>query len=294
MTGSRNRGPSLGVVVIAKNEERDLPGFLRNVLPWVDEVVIVDDGSTDSTAELARAAGDKVVVHARRMDEAGFAGQRNAGIDVARTDWLLHMDVDERVTPGLAREIIAAIQTESFDAFRYRRLNFFLHRPMCAGGWQHWNQPQLARRGRHRFERRVHEQCVVAGGGARTGQLREFMWHLNDEDYVERVGKNLRYMQITAREILERGTRIRWHHLLFVPAWRAFRSYVLDGGFREGTRGLLFAMYTGSSVFNWWAQAWDVQNRIARGQLEDALDAAWRDAEAPPAPGASPPELTHG
>lgn len=267
----------LGVVVIAKNEERDLPGFLDNVLPWVDEVVIVDDESTDGTAAIARAAGGKVTVVRRAMEPAGgFAAQRNAGIDAARADWLLHMDVDERVTPELAREIESAILDDACDAYRYRRLNFFLHHPMRGGGWQHWNNPQLARRGRHRFVGYVHEQCVSDGGDSRTGQLRGQMWHLNDEDYAERVGKNLRYMQDSGRQIVERGIRVRWYHLLMIPTWRALRSYFLDAGFREGTRGVLFALYTFSSVFNWWAHAWDLQNRVPRDRLEEELRSMWR------------------
>jgi glycosyltransferase involved in cell wall biosynthesis len=277
-------GLALGVVVIARNEERDLPGFLQNVLPWADELVIVDDESTDATAAIAQAAGSKVTVVRRAMETiGGFAAQRNAGIDAARADWLLHMDVDERVTPELAREIRRATREGDRDAYRFRRLNFFLHRPMRGGGWQRWNHAHLARRGRHRFAGAIHEQCVVDGGDSRTGQLRGHMWHLNDEDYVERVGKNLRYMQYSGEEIVARGIRVRWYHLLGVPLWRGLRSYVLDGGFREGTRGLLFAQYTASSVFNWWAHAWDLQNRIPREQLEDELGSIWREAADPPA-----------
>jgi glycosyltransferase involved in cell wall biosynthesis len=273
--------PTLAVVAIAKNEERDLPGFLSNVASWVEEIVIVDDGSTDGTLEIIKAAGRRVRLVERRMDESGFAGQRNAGIDAAISDWLLHMDIDERVTPELAGEIAAALGNERLNGYRYRRLNFFLHRPMRAGGWQRWNNPQLARRSKHRFENTIHERCVIEGGDAATGQLRGFMWHLNDEDYVERVGKNLRYMQMSGEEILARGTRVRWYHLLFDPAYRAFKSFVLQQGYREGVRGLILALYTFSGTFNRWAYAWDRQNRVARSKLEEDLRRSWAANPAP-------------
>ena len=271
--------PTLGVVAIARNEERDMPAFLEHLLPWVDEIVIVDDGSTDRTREIAAAVGDKVRLVSRRMSEdGGFAQQRNAGIDIARSDWLLHMDIDERVTPQLAAEIGSAIADARGNAFRYRRLNFFLHRPMNAGGWQRWNKPQLARRGAHRFVGLVHEECVIEGGAKCIGQLTSAMWHLNDEDYSERVQKNARYMQMSGDELLAGGRKIRWYHLLAQPLWRALRAYFPDGAFRLGTRGLLFSVYTFCSVFNWYAYAWDKQNRIERAELEAELARQWRAA----------------
>lgn len=270
--------PTLGVVAIAKNEERDMPGFLANLLPWVDEIVIVDDASTDRTREIVAAAGSKVKLIEHRMQtEGGFALQRNTGIAAATAQWLLHMDIDERVSPDLAAGILAAIRDEKFNGWRYRRLNFFLHRPMTAGGWQHWNNPQLARRGSHRFQNAIHEQCTIDGGVAAVGQLAGEMWHLNDEDFVERVGKNLRYMQMTGDELLAGGITVRWYHLLLYPAFRALRSYLLEGGFRLGIRGLLFGIYNFTSTFNWYAYAWDKQNRISRADLEAQLEQKWRD-----------------
>src|SRR5437867_9133513 len=106
--GSAGR-PTLGIVAICHNEEKDMPRFLEHLLPWVDEIVLVDDGSTDRTVEIAQAAGPKVrvIVSPKTADE-GYSDQRNKGIDAAFSEWLLHMDIDERVTPGLAEEILKA------------------------------------------------------------------------------------------------------------------------------------------------------------------------------------------
>jgi glycosyltransferase involved in cell wall biosynthesis len=271
---------SLAVVAIAKNEAEDLPAFLNHLLPWVDEIVIVDDASTDDTAAIVRRIAPRAKLREAPMDPvAGFAGQRNRGIALAESDWLLHMDIDERVTPELASEMLTAIEDDERNAFRYRRLNFFLHRPMPAGGWQHWNNPQLARRGCHRFVNAIHEQSVVDGGEERTGQLQSSMWHLNDTDYVERVSKNLRYMQMSGDEILQRGVKVRWYHALLHPTYRALNSYFLQGGFRTGMPGLLLALYTFSGTFNWWAYAWERQNRIEREALENSVRRMWAERE---------------
>jgi glycosyltransferase involved in cell wall biosynthesis len=271
--------PTLGVVAIAKDEERDLPGFLGHLLPWVDEIVIVDDASTDRTVEIARAAGPKVRVIEHPMDpEAGFAGQRNVGIAAATCDWLLHLDVDDRVTPELALEMRAAIQDPTKDAYRYRLLNYFLHHRMVTGGWECWNNIRLARRGRHRFAKAVHETCVVDAPPERIGQLRQRVWHLGDESYAERIDKNRRYAQLEAKRILASSCEVRWYHLLFWPAYRALKAYLVRQGFRQGTLGLLHALYTFTGTFNWYACAWDEQHRPPREALERQVAAAWRAA----------------
>jgi hypothetical protein len=147
---------------------------------------------------------------------------------------------------------------------------------MRGGGWQHWNNPQLARRGRHQFVGNVHEQCVIDGGDSRIGQLQGCMWHLNDEDFVERVTKNVRYMQMSGDALLARGIRVRWFHMLLHPLLRAFKSFFIERGFCEGTRGLIFALHTFAGTFNWWAYAWDRQNRVPREDLEQELRARWK------------------
>ncbi len=106
--------PTLSVVTIAKNEERDLPFFLASFLPWVDEVVICDDGSIDRTEEIARSAGPRVrFVRSPRGPGEGFHSQRNKAIDLATGDWLLHVDVDMRLTPELARQSPIRARTSS-------------------------------------------------------------------------------------------------------------------------------------------------------------------------------------
>ncbi len=278
-TPSSAARPTIAAAAIARDEEEDIRGFLESVLPWVDEIVIIDGGSTDRTAEIVSKIAPQATFVVSPMDaDAGFAGQRNKCIEHATADWILHMDIDERVTPELAGEIVDAVSRPENNAYRYRRLNFFVHRPMRAGGWQHWNRPQLARRGCHRFVNRIHERCVVDGGDDRIGQLRHEIWHLNDRDYTERVSKNLRYMQMTGDEILASGKTIRWYHLLLYPTYRGLRSYLYEGGYRQGLTGLVFALYTFSSTFNWYAYAWEKQTRIPRAELESELAERWEQS----------------
>ncbi len=268
--------PSLGVVAISYNEEQNMSGFLDNLLPWVDEIVVVDDGSTDSTVSLLQAAGSKVkVIQRERQQKHDYAEKRNTGIAAAQSDWLLHMDIDERVSPELAREILQAIRDSGKDGYKFRRLNYFMHRPMRAGGWQHWNQIHLARREKFCFEGQVHERAKLDASDDRVGQLQGKMWHLNEPNYYVRMQKSERYSLLEVEKFKARGFRAHWYHILFGPVYYFLKGYVLKRGFMDGVPGLILHMHTGMAAFRVYALLWDEQHRIAREQLESEFRAAW-------------------
>jgi glycosyltransferase involved in cell wall biosynthesis len=261
--------PSIAAVAICKNEEKNLPGLFNNLIEWVDEIVIVDDGSTDHSRDIAEAAGKKVVFVVHQMsEEYGYAGQRNIGIDTATADWLLHMDCDERVTPELADEIRTAIQATDFFGFRYRRLNYFLHRPMRYGGWASWNRPQLARRGQHRFHGQLQESCEVEGGAAKIGQLSGLMRHLNEETFAERLTKSARYVEMTAQVYEAGGVNVTGFRIFFRTAREFIKKYLLQKGFLDGTPGLISALHSATAEFRAQALVWDRQHTIPRTEIE--------------------------
>lgn len=263
---------TIGVVAIAKNESRDIEAFLRNVGAWADEIVIVDDGSTDDTRDLIRQSSFAVTLIERALEPlGGFAAQRNAGTEAAVSDWILHMDIDERVTPAFVAELRAATQDPELGACRYRRLNYFLHRPFAAGGWETWNEIQFCRR-KYRFNGEIHEKIRVED--SKVNQLSTPIIHLNDEDYNERLRKNVQYSYMSGVEIA-RGRQVGSVDMLVQPAIAAVKAYVLRGAWRYGTRGLIFGILTFAGVFNRWATAWDLQNRIPRQVLEDEIRAQW-------------------
>ena len=248
---------TLGVVAICKNEEQDLPGFIENLRSWVNEIIVVDDASTDASRAILLNAAPKVKLLEHKMTpEGGFAGQRNHGIMEARSDWLLHMDIDERVTPELASEIKEAIQNTSNHAFRYRRLNFFLHRPMKGGIFRDWNNPQLARQGYHYFENSVHETCVIEGGPAFIGQLQARMWHLNDASYLERMQKSMVYCQYAAKKLIEKRVKVRWRHFVMLPMVEFIRQFVFKRGYIDRTPGFLFSLHASCAMFKACALVW--------------------------------------
>ncbi|MEL6828564.1 MAG: glycosyltransferase family 2 protein [Pseudomonadota bacterium] len=271
-------GPTVAAITICRNEERNLPGLFSNLSSCVDQIVIVDDFSSDRSSEIAAKADANVTFVTHAMDpEFGYAGQRNKGIEHAEAEWLIHMDCDERLSHGLSEEMHAAIKTTKFNAFRYRRLNHFLNRPMRHGGWASWNRPQLARKGAHRFEGKLHEAVVVEGGDALIGQLASQMIHLNEATFADRLEKSARYVTMTAERLEAEGVTATSTSIFARAAREFLKRYVLQSGFRDGTPGLISAMHSATSEFRAQALVWDKQNSTSRTALESELATAWPD-----------------
>ena len=267
---------SLGVVAICYNEEQDLPGFLEHLLPWVDEIVIVDDGSTDRSQEIAQAAGDKVHwINSPRKAGEYYADQRNKGIDASTCDWLLHMDIDERVTPQLAREILHAIRNPNFDAYRFRRLNYFLHRPLKRGGGGDWNREHLARRDCLRFSGMYHEEICLYVPPSRIGQLYGYMLHLNDRSYEERLWKSDRYQHELAQRIVDKKGHVNALHIVSSFVAEFVYKYVWKLGFLDGSIGLIWALHCASARMRAHMIVWDNIHRISRDELEERVRLMW-------------------
>jgi glycosyltransferase involved in cell wall biosynthesis len=235
----------LTAAVIAQDEERHIAACLRS-LEWADERLVVDGGSADRTAELARAAGARVVV--RRFDD--FGRQRQAAIEAASCDWVLFVDADERVSAGLAAEVRCAVAAGGPDApsgYWIARRNYIWGRWIRGGGWWPDAQLRLLRRGAARYapERPVHEVAAIDGP---VGRLRCALVHYNYETVGQFVGKQRRYARLEARRRIGLGEPGRPRRLLSAPVREARRRLIEERGFVDGQHGAALAALTALSA----------------------------------------------
>ncbi|MBI5831043.1 MAG: glycosyltransferase family 2 protein [Armatimonadetes bacterium] len=257
--------PTLSAVLIVRNEEAVLPRCLASLAGWVDEIVVVDDHSTDASAELARAAGAKVVQ--RRLDR--FDVQRNFGVAQSTGEWILSIDADEVVTPALAREIREVIAAaDAADIYGVPFLHRMFGRWPRHGGWQ---EPlrRLYRR-EVRWAGAVHERVAQ---GWREGVLTSPILHWSHQDIGEFLAKLNRYTDDEARARAAEGARYSGAKLLLSPLRDFWRRYVRLGGYRDGAVGLVLAGLMACYVFVVRAKTWE--------QLNPADDPAPTDWESP-------------
>ena len=272
MAEGDNLQRGLTAIAIARNEALNLPGLIENLRGVADRLIVVDDRSTDETAQIAQAAAPFVSYFDHPMEpDGGFAGQRNFGLAQARTDWVIHMDCDERLSPELARFLQTNLPASTLNAYRYQRLNYFLHRPVRHGGWGGWNRPQICRNGAHRVTGRLHEACEIDGGNAMIGQAQGLMHHLNDADFAQRLEKSAQYTALEADRIAANGKPVKARDLALRPVVHMVRKYLVSQGFRDGIPGLIAALHGATAIFRAYALVWDRQNAIARDTLETRL-----------------------
>lgn len=278
---------AVSVIVAARNEEKNLPRCLES-LRDVGEVYVVDSGSRDSTPEIARSFGAKVV---QFRYQGGWPKKRQWAMDTLPLafDWIFLLDADEAFTPDLVEEIRQAIQKPDLNGYYISLRMYFLGRLLRHGGAGFWKL-SLFRRGKGRFECRlknqdtsmadmeVHEHVVVEG---KTGKLRNSLVHHNVESLSHYIQKHDEYSNWEARVWLEgeagygdlppslfgtQAQRRRWLKRKFLPLPGSpllffLYRYVFRLGLLDGTPGLIYCGLQGVQLFNVKAKIYELNAR---------------------------------
>ncbi len=236
-------GLQLSAIIITHNEAANLSDCLGS-LSFCDEIVVVDQASTDDTAAIAARAGARVV---QKPDFAGFGPQKQAALDAARGEWVLSIDADERVPEALAQEIIAATASGAHDGYRINRRTYFLGRYLRHGGWYPDHVLRLARRAAARFSAdAVHEELLVDGS---IGDLRADMLHMSYRTIDDVLAKQRRYALLSAQARRGRGARGGLGSALLRSLFTFLKCYFLQLGLLDGSRGLVAALARAQESF---------------------------------------------
>ncbi len=229
--------PTLAVVILARNEERNIVDCIESVR-FADEILVVDSGSEDATCELAKAQGAKVVLHP--MGEDGFAGQRNFALTVLETDWVLYLDADERVTDGLREEICAIVRENEPIAGSMQRLSVVMGQAMRHGVYRPDRVLRLFPRTGVTWVGVVHEHPEVQ---LPVRQMKKPAYHYADRNWEQYFEKFNQYTTMMAQKLQEQGRHVGLAGGLFHAAYAFFQTYVVKLGFLDGRLGFLLCLY---------------------------------------------------
>jgi glycosyltransferase involved in cell wall biosynthesis len=234
--------PKISVTIITKNEAADIADALESVA-WADERIVVDSCSTDDTQAIASRHGARVV----SREWTGYVAQKNYAASLARNDWILSLDADERVTPALAREIQQTLSAEpAHRGYRMPRVTFHLGRWIRTTDWYPDDQLRLYdRRAAEWTGRYVHEGVSVSGS---VGRLRGELEHYAYKDIAEHLETIEHYTTLAARQMFEQGRRATALDLALQPAFAFFRNFVLKRGFLDGSVGLTISRMNANYV----------------------------------------------
>jgi glycosyltransferase involved in cell wall biosynthesis len=223
---------------------------------WVDEILVVDSFSTDSTVDICREYGARVIQH----EYVQSAKQKNWAIPQCTHEWVLQIDSDEVLEPGLREEIEAALDNPpaNLDGFRIPFKHYILGKWVSVCGLYpeyHW---RLFRRDAGRFEDKEVHAHVSLPGEVKT--LRSHILHFGMTSISKQLSNIDRYSRYQADELRKRGKRFRWTQLMLRPPAVFAYFYFWRLGFTAGYRGLLIA--TLNATHDFWAHAklWELES----------------------------------
>lgn len=246
----------ISATIITLNEEakiaRAIESFTCDGACCVDEIVVVDSGSTDRTCEIAESLGARVI----REPWRGYAGQKNFAAESAAHEWVLSIDADECLTPELAREILAlknAANEPAVAGFTMPRLAHYLGRWIRHSGWYPDRKIRFYDRRRGRWHGEYVHESVRAEGP--VAELQGDLLHYTCDSLSEHLRTLDRYTTLAAREVRARGKSRSLVRLALDPVWTFFRSWILQRGFLDGFQGLAIAWMAALYTFLKYAKA---------------------------------------
>jgi glycosyltransferase involved in cell wall biosynthesis len=248
----------LSVVVIAKNEEANIDECFQSVHGWADELVLVDDESTDRTVEIAKRYG--ATIYRRKMDNEGI--HRNWAYAQAKNEWVLSLDADEKVTEELKAEISQTLPTTKFHAFSIPLRNFIGTYWVRYAGWYPAGKLRLFMKSRFKYEEvGVHPRVFLNGD---TGHLTKDIIHKGYPDFEHFLGSLNRQTTLEAQKWIETGRQMSAGRATWRTIDRFFRSFIGKKGWKDGFIGFMIAVFASLYQIMSYAKYWQMKREGVR------------------------------
>lgn len=233
------------VVILTRDEEKNIEGAIENAKLVSEKVLIVDSGSTDNTVELARENGAKVVF--REWDD-DFSAQRNYALENIDTRWVVYLDADEQLNEQLISEIKRVIATDSDAMYRFIRRNSAFGKDFRYGVLGPDSVIRLFPKDKVRWRDKVHERPV---GDLPVITLKGYMKHYTYRTFEQYIQKMNQYSSIGAQNYHDKHKKVSVIGDFFLrPAFAFFKMYVLKKGFLEGWLGFVLCLNYANYTLN--------------------------------------------
>ncbi|CAN5247880.1 glycosyltransferase family 2 protein [soil metagenome] len=249
-------GAGIAVCIVCRNEADKLRPCLESV-QWADEVVVMDLASSDASAELARSFGARVI---SREPVPVVESVRNEVAASARADWILVLDPDERVTPGLAAELARISLNPDTDAVILPRMNIDLGYPPSDPLHRYEPQLRMYRRSRVQWPTVPNALPQVAEERLYRIAPRDELVLLHDRsrNIPEVLERSVRYAPAQAQSMLDRGQLFTARAMIAALGGHLYKQFVQGRALRDGVPGFLRAGILVGFHFYVWAAFWQL------------------------------------
>ena len=245
----------LSVVVITKNEEANIGECLGSVSGWADEIIVVDDESTDRTIEVVEDYADRIF-H-RKMENEGT--HRNWAYSQARNEWVLSLDADEIATEELKKEISEVLLDTQFHAFSIPLRNFIGKYWVKHSGWYPAGKLRLFMKTRFKYEEvEVHPRVFLDG---ETGHLTKDIIHKGYPDFEHFLASLNRQTTLEARKWINTNRNMSLGRAVWRTIDRFPRTFIRKKGYKDGFIGFMVAFFASLYQIMSYAKYWEMKKR---------------------------------
>lgn len=240
---------------IVKNDLAYCQSLLDSWL-WLDEIVIVDNMSTDGTYEYLSTQfnGD---IKLFQSDSQDFSVLRNVTLENSTKEYCIHLDMDMKCSSAFKLEVRNKLN-DDLDVLKFSIVNHFLGEPLFYGPWSKWSKPWIHKRVLGVWEGKVHEQLCLPENST-TGKVETKIMHYGDVDFEERMLKSIEYSKKDFIKGVTKGTS--YLDLIVKPTFTFFMDYFVRRNCLNGRVGLLLSLYTSTSLFYRLLFAWEKEKK---------------------------------
>lgn len=249
----------VNVVISAYNEEAMIEDCLKSVKSVADEIIFVDNTSSDNTVQIAKKYTDKIFV--RPNDPVMLNRNKNFGFTKATGDWIISLDADERLTPQLSAEIRKAIRQKQYAGYEIPRKNIIFGKWIQHSIWWPDYNLRLFTKGKGHFpEKHVHEKLKVSG---QIGRLENPMIHYNYQTVAQFINKlNKTYTESETENFIKSGKSINWYDAIRWPTSDFIKTFFLQKGYKDGLHGLVLSLFQAFYALVFFAKVWERKEKF--------------------------------
>lgn len=234
----------ISAIILTYNEEENIEEVIETV-SFADEIIILDSISTDKTKQIV-LKNKNIQFYERKFDN--YTSQRNYALELAKNDWILYLDADERIVPKLKEEINKCIDNQEYVAYYFYRKFFYKKKPIHFSGTQTDKRLVLFRKSKAKYSttKLVHETLEVDG---KIGFLNTKLLHYSFDSYKDYKNKMIFYGKLKAKELFQKGKKYNiWKHYS-KTFFKFFKTYILRLGILDFYNGLIVCYLQTLSVY---------------------------------------------
>jgi len=247
-------GNKISAVIITKNEERNIERCLKS-LHWVDEIVVVDSGSTDRTLEICKQYNCKIV----ETEWLGYGKTKQLAVNSASNDWILSIDSDEQVASESVDIIKRTLANPTYNAYKVQIKSFYLGRLIKHSGWGNEFKLRIFNKTAGNYnDNEVHETVLISG---EKPKLDVVFFHYTYPTLEKHIEKMNRYSTLQAKDLHDKGKN---YSVLLIPVFvinKFLSMYLLKLGFLDGREGFVLAAISSFGVFLKYTKLWKLNKK---------------------------------